>query len=116
MCESIRATTKIGQAVFPGEPATYHIVVQALLSEIRACNRDIFGDKADEAEIFPAMLIVVVGYRMAIDKDAFYYTAVTYELYRTEPNAPFHLIPKPETTPLERLQLGLYPVAGIIAE
>jgi hypothetical protein len=116
MCENIRASTKIGQTVFPGEPATYHFVISAPLAEIQACCRDIFGDKADEAAMFVAMVIVVVGYRTALDKDAFYYTAATYNLNRREPNSSGFFSLKLEATPLEQLQLSLWPVSGIVAE
>jgi hypothetical protein len=116
VCENLRGTTKLGQTIFPGvEPATYHITVVTPMSDIEESCRAIFGEVADDANMFVPYVIVVAAYRIGIDKDAFYYTANTYELMRREGNVR-HLALKRETTPMEDLQLFLYPMSGIIAE
>jgi hypothetical protein len=63
------------------------------------------------------MIIVVVAYGTAIDREAFYYTAATYNLSRLELNAPgTYALKRGENVPQEHLLLHLYPVAGIVAE
>src|ERR1017187_1808446 len=117
MCEQMRKIRQIGQAIFPGEPAVYHMAISAPVSDVEAGCATIFKDKAAEARMFGAKIIVVVGYGTALDKDASYHTAAIYDLHRREPgrgDEPFSL--KMETTPLERLQLNLAIVSAIIAE
>jgi hypothetical protein len=116
ICESLRpVTSAIGQTIFPGvDSGTHRMTVVLNMSEVWDACRGIFGDKAEEAKAFPAYVIVVAAYRTAIDKEAFFYTANTYELMRKEAN--HSLILKMQTTPLEDLQLFLYHDAGIMAE
>ena len=116
LCGEIAKTTEIGLVLFPGQPITQRFRITANASEIDAYCRSIFGDKAAEADMFSAYIIPVVGYRTAIDKDVCYFTAAIYELGRREPNISAFFVPKRETTPLESLQLRLFPIAGIIAE
>jgi hypothetical protein len=66
--------------------------------------------------MFTAFIIVVVGYRTAIDKDTCRYTACIWSLNRKEPKMVGIFALRRETTPLESLQLILFPISGIIAE
>ena len=118
MCERSRVTTKIGQTVFPGEPGVYHITITAPYPDMEDSRRAIFGDKADEINMLgPMMIIVVVAYGTAIDREAFYYTAATYTLSRLELNAPgTYALKTGETIPQEQLLLHLFPLSGIVAE
>jgi hypothetical protein len=73
MCDQIRKIRQIGQAIFPGEPAVYRFTVNAPASDVEAGCAAIFKNKAAEARMFAAKIIVVVGYGTALDKDALLY-------------------------------------------
>jgi hypothetical protein len=119
MCRDTRNTSQIGHVIFPGEIRLYPVMISARISDIEASWTAFWADKvvAEKPRWFGAKIIVAVGYGTAIDKDAAYYTAATFDLNKKQPGRDGEVFTLMiETTPLESLQLHLSAISGIIAE
>jgi hypothetical protein len=78
-------------------------------------------EEVDRASIgnglYPLMLLVCIGYRSTINPEARYYTAISYNLHRVDPNYPGQdfVFKRGEDVPLDLLRITLSPVSGPVA-